>query len=148
MLEVCSHPLAYLRKNLALAHGMLAKQALARKIGQAKLVSASGKLKALVQLMQDLEVHKSTSFFDAKFHKVLLFAQSKHTLNMLQEQVFRPGGALQGVRCLRLDGDVPAHLRQQVVDAFNADDQVGCLLSTTKVGGGGDVGGFVLPLCS
>ncbi len=69
-------------------------------------------------------------------HKCLIFAQWKGTLDLLEQQVFKE--AFQGrLRYLRLDGSVAPHERQAVVNRFNGDASISCLLATTKVGGQG-----------
>eukprot|EP00004_Rigifila_ramosa_P002863 TRINITY_DN1291_c0_g1_i2.p1 TRINITY_DN1291_c0_g1~~TRINITY_DN1291_c0_g1_i2.p1 ORF type:complete len:1130 (+),score=212.76 TRINITY_DN1291_c0_g1_i2:3557-6946(+) len=66
-------------------------------------------------------------------HRALVFAQSKTMLDLLEKDVLR--ALLPGAAYLRLDGSVPAHLRQGIVHRFNNDPTVDLLLLTTQVGG-------------
>ena len=64
-------------------------------------------------------------------HRVLVFAQLRSTLDLVESGVLRPAG----VPFLRLDGGVPAAKRFGVAAAFEADPTVPVLLLTTHVGG-------------
>jgi len=66
-------------------------------------------------------------------HRVLIFAQLKGLLDLVEEEMF--GKMLTGVTWLRLDGGVPANQRFDVVRKFNADPSIDVLLLTTHVGG-------------
>lgn len=66
-------------------------------------------------------------------HRVLIFAQYKTTLDLIEHGLFRHD--MPGVSCLRLDGSVEAHQRQGLVTRFNADPSIDVLLLTTHVGG-------------
>ena len=62
---------------------------------------------------------------------MLVFAQMKGTLDLVQEAVLDPDG----VSYVRLDGDVAPARRQGVVQRFNGDPTVDVMLLTTAVGG-------------
>ena len=64
-------------------------------------------------------------------HRVLVFAQLRATLDLVEAAVLRPAG----VPFLRLDGGVPAAARYGVAAAFEADPTIPVLLLTTHVGG-------------
>eukprot|EP00741_Cyanophora_paradoxa_P007349 tig00001107_g7109.t1 len=66
-------------------------------------------------------------------HRVLIFAQLKSMLDCVEEDLFRRH--MPSVTFLRLDGSVEAGRRQAVVERFNADASIDCLLLTTHVGG-------------
>lgn len=66
-------------------------------------------------------------------HRVLIFAQHKSTLDLIEELVFRPH--LPGLSFLRLDGGVEASARYPIVSKFNSDMTIDVLLLTTHVGG-------------
>ena len=66
-------------------------------------------------------------------HRVLVFAQLKGFLDIIEEELFRK--AMRGVSYLRMDGTTPVGQRQGIVDKFNGDPTIDVLLLTTKVGG-------------
>jgi TATA-binding protein-associated factor len=68
-------------------------------------------------------------------HRVLVFAQLKGLLDIVERDVFGERGSLPGVGYLRLDGSVEATKRFDVARAFNSDPSVSVLLLTTHVGG-------------
>jgi TATA-binding protein-associated factor len=66
-------------------------------------------------------------------HRALIFCQMKEMLNMVEETVLKK--MLPGVTFSRLDGSVEASKRQDIVNKFNSDPSIDCLLLTTSVGG-------------
>lgn len=64
-------------------------------------------------------------------HRVLVFAQLKSTLDLVEQDVLQP----HNVTYLRLDGSVDATQRFAVVQRFNSDPTIDVLLLTTHVGG-------------
>ena len=68
-------------------------------------------------------------------HRVLVFAQLKGLLDIVERDVFGPGGSMAGVSYLRLDGSVDASRRFDIARTFNEDPSVSVLLLTTHVGG-------------
>jgi len=66
-------------------------------------------------------------------HRVLVFAQLKSLLDLVEEELFT--SHMKDVSWLRLDGSVPAHERFNVARKFNADPTIDVLLLTTHVGG-------------
>ncbi|KAJ2450249.1 hypothetical protein EV183_004407 [Coemansia sp. RSA 2336] len=86
------------------------------------MIEACGKLKLLHVLLPELR---------QEGHRVLLFAQFKDTLSILED--YLDG---EGVGYERIDGDTPAYLRQARVSAFNAADSTATVfLSSTRTGG-------------
>ena len=67
-------------------------------------------------------------------HRVLVFAQLKATLELVEKDLFQ-SGALPGVQWLRLDGTVAPKERFGVARRFNADPSIDVLLLSTSVGG-------------
>jgi superfamily II DNA or RNA helicase len=65
-------------------------------------------------------------------HRALIFTQFVQMLNILERFL-----ALIGVTYLRLDGATKAELRQQLVDRFNADARITCMILSTRSGGVG-----------
>lgn len=66
-------------------------------------------------------------------HRVLIFAQQKSTLDLIEELVFKPH--LPSISYLRLDGGVEPSARYPIVSKFNSDMTIDVLLLTTHVGG-------------
>lgn len=66
-------------------------------------------------------------------HRVLVFAQHKTTLDLIEELVFKVH--LPGISFLRLDGGVEPSARYPIVSKFNTDMTIDVLLLTTHVGG-------------
>ena len=66
-------------------------------------------------------------------HRVLIFAQHKSTLDLIEERVFKVH--LPQISYLRLDGGVEATARYPIVSKFNTDMTIDVLLLTTHVGG-------------
>ena len=66
-------------------------------------------------------------------HRVLIFAQHKSTLDLIEDLVFK--AHLPNISYLRLDGGVEASARYPIVSKFNSDMTIDVLLLTTHVGG-------------
>lgn len=66
-------------------------------------------------------------------HRVLIFAQHKSTLDLIENLVFK--AHLPTLSYLRLDGSVEASSRYPIVSKFNTDMTIDVLLLTTHVGG-------------
>ncbi len=66
-------------------------------------------------------------------HRALIFCQMKEMLDMVESTVLKK--LLPSVTFARLDGSVEASKRQDVVNRFNSDPSIDCLLLTTSVGG-------------
>merc|ERR1711957_139426 len=65
--------------------------------------------------------------------KCLIFAQFIQSLDVVENLLFQPH--MPSLRYLRLDGRVPPHERTKIVNQFNCDTSIKCMLLTTKVGG-------------
>ncbi|CCO26290.1 TATA-binding protein-associated factor 172 [Rhizoctonia solani AG-1 IB] len=57
----------------------------------------------------------------------------RQMLDIIEEDLFRP--LMPTVTYMRLDGSTPANQRHGVVQTFNSDPSIDCLLLTTSVGG-------------
>lgn len=87
----------------------------------AALVSSSGKLQALAQLMR---------LFKSEGSRVLIFSNSKRMLDVV-------GALLREQACTfrRIDGDITdTRVRARIVDEFNRDTRIAACLLTTGVG--------------
>jgi len=148
MRKVCAHP------ELALCGGSPERlAALARQLGGAagaadpaawlRRAEHAPKLGALTQILRDCgiggdaedEPGGAAAAPCEPAHRVLVFAQLKGLLDLVERDVFGPKGSLPGVTFLRLDGSVDATKRFDVARRFNADPSISVLLLTTHVGG-------------
>jgi TATA-binding protein-associated factor len=66
-------------------------------------------------------------------HRVLIFAQQKSTLDLIERLVFKKH--MVHLQFLRLDGSVEQRARFEIAQRFNSDPTIGALLLTTQVGG-------------
>ena len=143
--KVCSHPVMVLEEgndshreavDACLGHGAASdwKRSMSRIASDLK---HSPKLVALKELLNDCgigvdetEDKESLQTVDAG-HRVLVFSQTKAMLNLVEAAVLAP----MSVSYLRIDGDVDAVERFNVVQKFNADPTIDVMLLTTSVGG-------------
>ncbi|GAQ92366.1 hypothetical protein KFL_009950010, partial [Klebsormidium nitens] len=130
--KLCSHPL--------LVAGDAPERVAA---AQAELPSTSGrgglhslehspKLVALKEILDECGVGSEGEEAGGQ-HRVLIFAQLKGFLDIIEKDLFATH--MPGVSYLRLDGGVEASKRFDVVRQFNADPTIDVLLLTTHVGG-------------
>ncbi|PCH38434.1 SNF2 chromatin remodeling protein [Wolfiporia cocos MD-104 SS10] len=66
-------------------------------------------------------------------HRVLIFCQMKQMLDIIEKDLFKQH--MPSVTYMRLDGGTEANKRHAIVQTFNADPSIDCLLLTTHVGG-------------
>ncbi|KAI0320174.1 SNF2 superfamily chromatin remodeling protein [Amylostereum chailletii] len=66
-------------------------------------------------------------------HRVLIFCQMKQMLDIIETDLFKRH--MPSITYMRLDGGTDANKRHAVVQTFNADPSIDCLLLTTHVGG-------------
>ncbi|KAH8102965.1 SNF2 chromatin remodeling protein [Cristinia sonorae] len=66
-------------------------------------------------------------------HRVLIFCQMKQMLDIIETDLFKQH--MPSVTYMRLDGGTDANKRHAVVQTFNSDPSIDCLLLTTHVGG-------------
>lgn len=78
----------------------------------------------------DTAAESSTSFSQ---HRVLIFCQMKQMLDIIESDLFK--AHMPSVTYMRLDGGTDANKRHAIVQTFNADPSIDCLLLTTHVGG-------------
>ncbi len=133
--KLCSHPLLVLEKDKKSHH-----EALQECVGETDWDTAikkvrdnveySPKLAALKELLSDCGIGQDEEDIDAG-HRVLVFAQTKAMLNLVETSVLNP----MKVSYLRIDGTVDAVERFNVVQKFNADPTIDVMLLTTSVGG-------------
>jgi len=66
-------------------------------------------------------------------HRVLIFCQMKQMLDIIETDLFNK--QMPSVTYMRLDGSTDASKRHAIVQTFNSDPSIDCLLLTTHIGG-------------
>ena len=66
-------------------------------------------------------------------HRVLVFCQLKQMIDIIESDLFKKH--MPSVTYMRLDGATDANKRHAIVQTFNSDPSIDCLLLTTHVGG-------------
>ncbi|KAH0584000.1 hypothetical protein H2248_009577 [Termitomyces sp. 'cryptogamus'] len=145
--KLCNHPALVLNKDkeatdVALAHVGGSAEDLSDILHAPKLL-------ALRQLLTDCgigvpsavqdsakselidTVDNSSSTFSQ--HRVLIFCQMKQMLDIIENDLFKK--LMPTVTYMRLDGGTESNKRHAVVQTFNSDPSIDCLLLTTHVGG-------------
>ncbi|KAK9823112.1 hypothetical protein WJX72_000353 [[Myrmecia] bisecta] len=151
--KLCSHPLLVLNPAIP-AHQAAVEATLGAAAGgpagpadwgqalpSLRALQHAPKLLALKELLQECGIGMDSSPGSAAEedalaepqagHRVLVFAQLKSFLDLVERDVLRP----LGVTFLRLDGSVEATQRFSLVQRFNGDPTVEVMLLTTHVGG-------------
>ena len=95
-------------------------------IGSATSVNAESQKSELI----DTGTDNNGSFSQ---HRVLIFCQMKQMLDIIETDLFK--AHMPSVSYMRLDGGIDANKRHAIVQTFNADPSIDCLLLTTHVGG-------------
>lgn len=97
----------------------------------------SPKLVALQEILHECGIGSEISSPDASAavgqHRVLIFAQHKAFLDIIEKDLFQ--SHMRSVTYLRLDGSVQTEKRFEIVKSFNSDPTIDVLLLTTHVGG-------------
>jgi TATA-binding protein-associated factor len=97
----------------------------------------SPKLVALQEILHECGIGLEISSPDASAavgqHRVLIFAQHKAFLDVIEKDLFQ--SHMRSVTHLRLDGSVQTEKRFEIVKSFNSDPTIDVLLLTTHVGG-------------
>ncbi|KAJ7261289.1 hypothetical protein B0H12DRAFT_1048120 [Mycena haematopus] len=145
--KLCNHPMFVLKDDEAIK-AALAKAA-ASSEGLHDIHNAP-KLLALKQILTDCGIGgvASTSVDSGKSelidtepepsgafsqHRVLIFCQMKQMLDIIETDLFKKH--MPAVTYMRLDGGTDSSKRHAVVQTFNSDPSIDCLLLTTHVGG-------------
>jgi TATA-binding protein-associated factor len=84
-------------------------------------------------LLEDCQVGTPLEALDKDPHRVLVFAQHKSTLDIIQSVLLTPH--MPHVPIMRIDGGTEAMERFQIATTFNSDPTIRILLLTTSVGG-------------
>jgi len=144
--KLVNHPALVLRPDLPQHQPILAK------LGPKGLrdISHAPKLLALRQILRDCGIGLTTSTHLIETvaddgggttasagtipqHRVLIFCQMKQMLDIIEHDLFKL--QMPNVTYMRMDGSTDATKRHDVVQTFNSDPSIDCLLLTTHVGG-------------
>ncbi|KNE89981.1 hypothetical protein PSTG_16566 [Puccinia striiformis f. sp. tritici PST-78] len=144
--KLVNHPALVLRPDLP------QHQPIISKLGSKGLrdISHAPKLLALRQILRDCGIGLTTSTHLIETvaddgggttasggtipqHRVLIFCQMKQMLDIIEHDLFKL--QMPNVTYMRMDGSTDATKRHDVVQTFNSDPSIDCLLLTTHVGG-------------
>ncbi|KAJ9125341.1 hypothetical protein QFC22_000301 [Naganishia vaughanmartiniae] len=141
--KLCNHPLLAVNQDVAIYRQKVQEAWLKDKEHTPKDpfdLAHCPKLVALQQLLLDCgighgtDVAGETSAIDATAnHRVLIFAQTKQMLDIIQKDLFAK--VMPSVSFMRLDGSTEPLSRHDIVQTFNNDPSIDVLLLTTSVGG-------------
>ncbi|KAJ4851194.1 btaf1 RNA polymerase II, B-TFIID transcription factor-associated [Turnera subulata] len=140
LLKLCSHPLLVVGEKMPES---LASQLCELLPASSDIVSElhkpyhSPKLVALQEILEECGIGVDASSSENSVaigqHRVLIFAQHKALLDIIEKDLFQ--SHMKSVTYLRLDGSVEPEKRFDIVKAFNSDPTIDALLLTTHVGG-------------
>ncbi|KAL5770167.1 hypothetical protein ACOSP7_014321 [Xanthoceras sorbifolium] len=140
LLKLCSHPLLVLGEKIPeslLCHLSELFPSTSDIISELHSLHHSPKLVALQEIMEECGIGVDASSSDGAVnvgqHRVLIFAQHKAFLDIIERDLFQTN--MKSVTYLRLDGSVVPEKRFEIVKAFNSDPTIDALLLTTHVGG-------------
>ncbi|KAI6009398.1 hypothetical protein F5J12DRAFT_891501 [Pisolithus orientalis] len=146
--KLCNHPSLVTGTNADAVTAALAKARC--KVENLSDIQHAPKLQALRQLLIDcgigggLPVSSDAGKTDAlegvtetsgafSQHRALIFCQMKQMLDIIENDLFKHH--MPSVTYMRLDGSTDPNKRHAIVQTFNADPSIDCLLLTTHVGG-------------
>jgi TATA-binding protein-associated factor len=146
--KLCNHPSLILKTNRDAVVAALAKMNC--KISSLNNIQHAPKLLALRQLLTDCGIGgnpsvtgesgktdpaESLSEPSSAFsqHRALIFCQMKQMLDIIENDLFKQ--YMPSVTYMRLDGGTDPNKRHAIVQTFNSDPSIDCLLLTTHVGG-------------
>ncbi|KAF8402447.1 hypothetical protein HHK36_013403 [Tetracentron sinense] len=136
LLKLCSHPLLVVGDKLPdslTCHLSELIPGSADIISNLHEIHHSPKLVALKEILEEcgigLDASSSESAVSVGQHRVLIFAQHKALLDIIERDLFQTH--MKSVTYLRLDGSVEPEKRFEIVKAFNSDPTIDVLLLTT-----------------
>ncbi|XP_006458226.1 hypothetical protein AGABI2DRAFT_183309 [Agaricus bisporus var. bisporus H97] len=146
--KLCNHPALVLKNDQIAISNALDKAGLPST--SLHDIQQAPKLLALKQLLIDCGIGVSTNSRNDSAggesidgvtdpagtfsqHRVLIFCQMKQMLDIIETDLFK--AQMQSVTYMRLDGSTDASKRHAIVQTFNSDPSIDCLLLTTHVGG-------------
>ncbi|KAL4065257.1 hypothetical protein J3A83DRAFT_4375778 [Scleroderma citrinum] len=146
--KLCNHPSLVMGTNADAVTAALTK--IGCKVENLSDIHHAPKLEALRQLLTDCGIGSgSATTSDAgkadtlesitatsgafSHHRALIFCQMKQMIDIIENDLFKQH--MPSVTYMRLDGSTDANKRHAIVQTFNADPSIDCLLLTTHVGG-------------
>ncbi|KAJ0979707.1 hypothetical protein J5N97_015181 [Dioscorea zingiberensis] len=140
LLKLCSHPLLAIGEKPAdsvLDHLSEVIPGCSDIITELHGLHHSPKLVALKEILEECGIGLHSSNSDGHMsvgqHRVLIFAQHRLLLDIIEKDLFQ--AHMKSITYLRLDGSVESEKRFEIVKAFNSDPTIDVLLLTTHVGG-------------
>lgn len=140
LLKLCSHPLLVIGGKMQDSLPRILPDLFATSSdinSELRKLHHSPKLVALQEILEEcgIGVEGSTSEGSVSVgqHRVLIFAQHKALLDIIEKDLFHVH--MKSVTYLRLDGSVEPEKRFDIVKSFNSDPTIDVLLLTTHVGG-------------
>ncbi|KAK9714726.1 hypothetical protein RND81_06G115000 [Saponaria officinalis] len=139
LLKLCSHPLLVAGDKAADSLRLILSDLFPGcpdVTSELRNLHHSPKMIALQEILEECGIGVDTSNSDminVGQHRVLIFAQHKALLDIIERDLFR--AQMRNVTYLRLDGSVVTEKRFEIVKAFNSDPTIDVLLLTTHVGG-------------
>ncbi|KAM7511450.1 hypothetical protein LguiB_010325 [Lonicera macranthoides] len=140
LLKLCSHPLLVVGEKNPDALSRLSPDIFPPSsdiISELHKLHHSPKLVALREILEEcgigVESPSSEGSISVGQHRVLIFAQHKAFLDVIERDLFHVH--MKNLTYLRLDGSVEPEKRFDIVKAFNSDPTIDALLLTTHVGG-------------
>ncbi|XP_023528568.1 TATA-binding protein-associated factor BTAF1 [Cucurbita pepo subsp. pepo] len=140
LLKLCSHPLLVTGEKMTDSMKCLLTELIpdcSDLVSELHKLYHSPKLVALREILEECGIGVDTLSSDGAGsfgqHRVLIFAQHKALLDIIERDLFH--AHMKNVTYLRLDGSVEPEKRFDIVKAFNSDPTIDALLLTTHVGG-------------
>ncbi|GAB4851956.1 btaf1 RNA polymerase II, B-TFIID transcription factor-associated, 170kDa [Ancistrocladus abbreviatus] len=140
LLKLCSHPLLVIGEEISSSVKEILSDLFATNpdvISELHKLHHSPKLVALQEILEEcgigVDASNSEGMLNIGQHRVLIFAQHKALLDIIERDLFHQH--MKNVTYLRLDGSVEPEKRFEIVKAFNSDPTIDALLLTTHVGG-------------
>ncbi|KAF8628445.1 hypothetical protein AX15_003960 [Amanita polypyramis BW_CC] len=145
--KLCNHPALVFKNDKEAIDNALAKVG-GQSTGLDDIQHAP-KLQALRQLLTDCGIGCASAVIDTgkselidtvsesngafSQHRALIFCQMKQMLDIIETDLFKHH--MPSVTYMRLDGSTETSKRHAIVQTFNSDPSIDCLLLTTHVGG-------------
>lgn len=140
LLKLCSHPLLVIGDKVPESLTPLMSELFPgteNVISELHDLRHSPKLIALREILEECGIGAAASSSEGIIglghHRVLIFAQHKAFLDVIERDLFHVH--MKNLTYLRLDGSVPPEKRFEIVKTFNSDPTIDALLLTTHVGG-------------
>ncbi|CAN4128279.1 unnamed protein product [Withania somnifera] len=139
LLKLCSHPLLVFGERVSESLSSVVSDLFSPGsdiVSELHQLHHSPKLVALQEILSECGIgvdSVSEGTICVGQHRVLIFAQHKALLDIIERDLFQ--NHMKNVTYLRLDGSVEPEKRFDIVKAFNSDPTIDVLLLTTHVGG-------------